>query len=277
MIRIERHTINVANWPEFLEGRRARLDLVHSRRFPEHARNFGGYGDLGRIMLALLSVLDREAEDQFVAARALSQGYAGLLALGDADREKTVELPFGDRRGQVRGTGPTSSTHVNAWIDGWYGALMARDTESLDRLAAIDAKTLANSSTRTDPYRFAWKAALIAARQGEDVAGPVEAASHLAASRHRKIAGTQLADADVADFAILPTVVERNEAAFQEALAKALEAHRNLWSAADPERNDHMGYVAWGPLALSCLAADRGMAVAVESDFLMPRLITSRP
>jgi Immunity protein 49 len=40
-------------------------------------------------------------------------------------------------------------------------------------------------------------------------------------------------------------------------------------------RNSH-GWVALGPLALGCLAYDRGITVDVRSDYLLPYLIVNR-
>lgn len=276
MMRIERHAIEIGTWPKKLHGRRAFREQLHGLPFPLEARVFRGYADLGQLLLAALSVVERDAEDQLDAARALGQGYAGVLALGAAAQGASIELPFGDRRGPARGTGPTSSTDATAWVNGWYGALMARDTESLDRLCAIDDEVHANSSTRTDAYHFAWKAALIAAHNGGDVVQHVNAARNLTKPPHRKIAGDAAAAADTAAFSMLPTIVESNATAFQEKLAGALQAHRALCDQADPGGRDYGSFVAWGPLALSCLAADCGIPVEIESDYLMPRLIARR-
>lgn len=259
-----------------LAGRRAFREKLHGLAFPLQARVFDGYATLGKMLLAILSLVERDADDQFGAARALGQGHAGVLALGAVERGTEVELPFGDRSGPAKGTGPTSITHVTAWVDGWYGALMARDDESLDRLSEIYDEVHTHSSTRTDPYYFSWKAALIGARNGEDVTRYVEAATNLTVPPHRRISGEEMAAADAATFAMLPPIVEGRASEFQGKLVAALQAHRAIYDASDPAGREYGGVLAWGPLALSCLAADRGIPVEVESDYLMPRLIAGR-
>ena len=48
--------------------------------------------------------------------------------------------------------------------------------------------------------------------------------------------------------------------------------HKIYWGSEDNSM-DGYGFIAWGPLALSCLAYDAGIPIEVESDYLPLRLL----
>jgi hypothetical protein len=57
-------------------------------------------------------------------------------------------------------------------------------------------------------------------------------------------------------------------------IREALKVHRKFFGSKSESRNSH-GWVALGPLALGCLAYDRGITVDVRSDYLLPYLIVN--
>jgi hypothetical protein len=74
---------------------------------------------------------------------------------------------------------------------------------------------------------------------------------------------------------MLAPLAAGDTAEFQTALVAALEAHKKFWGT--KAKSQYLeGWLAWGPLALCCLARDRGMRVNVESDYLLPYLIERR-
>ncbi|WP_090012438.1 immunity 49 family protein [Lentzea albidocapillata] len=62
-------------------------------------------------------------------------------------------------------------------------------------------------------------------------------------------------------------------ARFNESLAKALELHRQYWTATAERANDPGGFIAWRVLAIACLAQDAGVDITVESGYLPKNLL----
>lgn len=163
-----------------------------------------------------------------------------------------------------------------AWHTAWYGALMSRDEASLAALTTISDDVLRASPTECDEYAFAWKAALLAFREDPRAALPhIERAVRLTAEDQIRISKKQAAAREGAIYAMLAPLAAGRTADFQSALVAALEAHKKFWgtkaNSPDPD-----GWLALGPLALCCLARDRGVRVNVESDYLLPYLIDRR-
>ena len=67
-------------------------------------------------------------------------------------------------------------------------------------------------------------------------------------------------------------LADGNAAAFNESLRFAIRCHKAYWSKGTRKR-DPIGYFALGPLALSSLAYDTGIAIEVESDYLPIALV----
>jgi hypothetical protein len=60
---------------------------------------------------------------------------------------------------------------------------------------------------------------------------------------------------------------------FNEALVDALRWHREYWTADDGRAINSDGLVAFGPLAIACLAHDKGFPIEVESEYLPKALL----
>jgi hypothetical protein len=257
-----------------LAERRARLALLRRRDVPKASHHFAGFLDLGQMLLTQFSILERDAPEMFAATRYCAHGQTGILAMGAMPRGETIDLPCENRRTVVQATGPTSSTHATAWVGGWYAAVMARDTECLDLLSAVPDEALRSSSTQTDDYHYAWKAALITfRRKPDDAVRLAEEAIRLTQRDNLRIAGAETAALGAATFRILQALGRGEVDGFQDALADALIAQRDFYSKIDPFGRDPMGFIAWGPLAMACLAHDSGMPIHVDSEYLLPPII----
>lgn len=101
----------------------------------------------------------------------------------------------------------------------------------------------------------------------------------MAASAPERFQSTFQHRMHVAHTAIYPALArlaEDDAAGFNNALVDALKVHRRFFGSKTESRNSH-GWVALGPLALCCLAHDRGITLNARSDYLLPYLIVNEP
>ncbi|MEU9713857.1 immunity 49 family protein [Streptomyces sp. NPDC047976] len=54
---------------------------------------------------------------------------------------------------------------------------------------------------------------------------------------------------------------------------RALTWHKEYWTATEARSRSGEGLLAFGPLALACLARDAGMEIRVESEYLPKELL----
>jgi hypothetical protein len=233
-------------------------------------------GQEGERVLEYVSVFERENPIQRVAARSLAQGKTGLLLLSNSPPGHTIEVPVGEHRAPFTSYGPESRSHATAWHRAWYGALMSRDEPSLAALAAISDDVLRASTPGMDEFVYAGKAALIAVRENPSAALPyIERAVALTAEDQIQVSQKKGAAREGAVYAMLAPLSTGHPAEFQTALVAALDAHKKFWGT--KAKSQYLeGWLAWGPLALCCLARDQGVAVNVESEYLLPYLIERR-
>jgi hypothetical protein len=67
--------------------------------------------------------------------------------------------------------------------------------------------------------------------------------------------------------------LRKDHAAFNDALKEALELHKAYWTANEEREDSPAGYLALGPLAITCLAYDAGFPIEIESDYLPKHLL----
>jgi hypothetical protein len=147
---------------------------------------------------------------------------------------------------------------VSDWIRAYHLALICRDQRKQTALYELVRKLAPGPETIY--------ARALASRTA-DVAG------RIAADRGGHAQGSCSVNLDEAEtpggeVAMLDALVRGDGACFQQALATALERHREM--AGDRVRD----LVAWGPLALVALAHDCGLPVETESGYLPTRLVT---
>ena len=248
-----------------------RLVLLLSREGPIEMPQLHRIGQRGLEVMQEASVFAREHPLLRTAARTLAQAQLGAVLHSVTPRGTAVEFPLAGRRITMESAGPNGQSDMVAWAQGWYGALIARESDALQGLRAIPDSAL-DACSRVDTYHYAWKKALLAL--GTDVAlviTEVEQAIRLTDSRFITEAKPGVPRVAAALFPMLSGIARNDGAAFNDALVSALEAHRDFWGNEIP--HGPFSWIALGPLALCCLAHDRGMAIEVESDYLLPALI----
>lgn len=185
---------------------------------------------------------------------------------------------FSLRLDEVHGdTGPS------AWIEGVSSAIATDYKSALATLAELgteerlrrgrlvtgaingrveQALALRALATNDAPGARAW-----IARAREDLAREEKSITRQPAVRSLSLPEMALTDACAAG----------EPAAFNDALAKALEGHRAFWTRASERRlqprDDPSGWLALEPLGIACLARQRGIPVDVESDYIPAWLV----
>jgi hypothetical protein len=270
--RVERHQIDTAAFHDAMAGdRQELLDLFAA---PPPTRLYP-LPHLAENVLARASIFEREDPVLFVACRALAQGLTGQVLAHAANRRgvPSVEMPFGDATATVDSNLRLGDASAPRWRDAWYAALVARDERCLDLLDGLADTEL----DRGLAHGLAWKAALQAYRVRPGSVGPaVERAVEASARNHFRTSFQWRAHLPhTSVYPALAPLAAGDPVGFNAALLEALRAHRKYFGTKSESRTPR-GWIALGPLALCCLAHDRGMVVEVDSEYLLPYLVERR-
>jgi hypothetical protein len=171
----------------------------------------------------------------------------------------------------VEGVGPTRCAAANHWRTGFFAALVCRNQEALDLLAQISTDIMRQSAGRADECMYLFIEALQAMWK-KDAAAVDLLLSALDATKYKLQALSYVQNILIPEMELLYHFLKRDTSGFNDALDYALTRHRMYWGSED-NRVDGYGFIAWGPLALSCLAYDAGFPIEVESDYLPLRLL----
>ncbi len=192
---------------------------------------------------------------------------AGIAAFRMADADETAEVTVGGQRLTLPATGPTGATHPLTWLDAFGLTLALRSPEDTTYLCSLDVELLRGSVTMVDDFRYEIVVAMQAFWLGRNWRRAVTEALELSQPEHTSVAGGEYVEVETSMLAMLPAPEARDAAAFDEALAGSLEAHKRYWSAKRWSRSLR-GLLAVTPLGLAALAHDRGMPVGVESGYI---------
>lgn len=271
MKQVERHAFDPEATRPLFQRSLDRLVLLLSREGPIEMPQLHRIGQRGLEVMQEASVFARQHPLLRTAARTLAQAQLGAVLHAVTPRGSSVEFPLAERRVTMESAGPNGQSDMVAWVQGWYGALISREADVLQGLRAVPDPALSASSS-VDTYHYAWKKALLALdTEAEVVIAEVEQAIRLTDSKFITEAKLGVPRVAAALFPMLSAIAREDGAAFNDALVSALEAHREFWGNEIP--HGPASWIALGPLALCCLAHDRGMAIEVESDYLLPALI----
>jgi hypothetical protein len=169
------------------------------------------------------------------------------------------------------------------WANTWCVALARRDDEALATLVKSHPRLPGSSGTEhySHPWlraQCAFAKAVLAARTNPstiDLEGTSTALVVALRAADPAAVSPELADA-VADIAareiqMMFAIIDRDEKLFAEGLYEALLAHKKHYAKRNRSRGA-MDYIAYGCLALACVAKDWGLRFDVESDYI-PRAI----
>jgi hypothetical protein len=192
-----------------------------------------------------------------------------FLSAANPSDPPVVEIA-GHRIGVVRSrdTGDLSSAD---WVDAFWLCQLANRQAALDALCAIDFGALPATSTRVSPYVQDYREALVAFRRGSaDFSDHLVAAAEGADPDSPEVLSADWAlYIDTPQLELLTRLVEADADAFNDALARGLESFRTYWKKQRERKRDEDSFVSFPLSALAALARRRGMAVTVESPYLL--------
>lgn len=206
-------------------------------------------------------------------ALAMQASSAIFAAANQADGE--VEFRLKDEVVRTTATGPTTNNDAVTWLDALYLAMVCRERARVGLLAAIPVELLSDARSEFDEYVYSW------VRTWQAYLGDDENLIELVLETMRGAdpAAVQHSSEQVVlqiDFPLAELFyhfTQRDEEKFNEALANALELHKQFWTRSDESRLEPRGFIALGPLAIACLARDSGMGIDVESEYLPKHLL----
>ncbi|MEU2154064.1 immunity 49 family protein [Streptomyces sp. NPDC019396] len=197
------------------------------------------------------------------------------FAMATAPEGSTVMCRIKEKEWNLPGTGAQPNVNAGSWIKAFYLALICRENERLGQLAQVPVSLLRASGATFDEYIYSWVETLQRFWLGLE-----GVSNHLVAA----VDGTgphsaRHADQELMSMVLYPPIIlfyrylRGDHAEFNEALVDAIKWHKSYWSGDDDRAISSEGYVALGPLAIACLARDRGFPIEVESDYLPKALL----
>jgi hypothetical protein len=246
----------------------------------ERSRSLAGFARETRWLAGYFHLLQPDAHEVAIFLRLMARAVA-------ADAART--LPgAGPVRVDLGETGPLElpphqeeAPDLRQIVDAFHAALAAGDRPALDLLAGLPLERLAQTPPAVEEraYGLSHARGLQTLVRG-DIAG-----NDLLLDAIKGCGDTTMSkeSRDYALFLVSPEIelalIHGNDgsagggelSAFDAALRNALVLHRRYWTEFG-EANDPKGFIALGPLAWATVRRDRGLAVAVTSDYL-PRSV----
>ena len=202
------------------------------------------------------------------------QAGSAIFTLGGR-RAGEVEFDLRDQMVRAAATGPTMYSNAETWLKAMWLAMICRDRGRIDMLAAVPFELLNEFGTEYDNYVHEWVRAFQTywrqdGELGEAVLRAMRATDPAALRFAGEEAVLRLHYPAIELFFLLST---RDDARFNESLARALDLHKRYWTATEERSRNRNGFVAWPLLAMACLAVDLGVQIEVESDYLPKYLL----
>lgn len=193
-----------------------------------------------------------------------------------ATSEGTVPCRIADRTLAIPATGPVSSTHAGNWLTAFWLAIVCREQARMTQLSQIPVDMLRVATMEFDDYLYHWVEAL--QTYWLEQPGLVEGLITTIEATYPE--NVRVADQELLEKILYPPInlfhrfLRKDHGGFNEALAETLKQHRAYYTASPERERSIEGYLALGPLAMTCLAYDAGFPVEVESDYIPSELIS---
>lgn len=276
MVTIARHEIDVAKAEAQAKYYADPLDerLVGIDRNPHVVFSFMHRDSMKEVACRTAGdPLAAHLETWSAVALAMQAGGAIFAMTGQTEGEVTFRIE--DRDITIPATGPKSAANPGEWNTAMALAMICRERPRIDLLAAFPIDVLRDAGGQGDEFQYDWiKTFQVYWRSEEGLVDTLLRAMQGADPEADTIAGPELvAHLLYPPMELFYLLTQREDARFNESLAKALELHKQYWTATSERRNDPEGFVAWRVLAIACLAKDAGVDITVESDYLPKNLL----
>jgi hypothetical protein len=277
---VRRHELDLAfaaDQAQWFHKRAMESDVPRIPRFPERLHDLLGHAH-GAMAYKCASDAEAAEIDTWESTTLAMQAGAGIF-LAAREREGAVECRIGEETLAVPATGPVTWSNEGVWLEALWFTMVCRERERTDMLCAVPEDLLRASERGAivPAYMPHWGRALRAwwRREPEHYDHLIEAVR----AADPEAPGLSTGQSEHIAFQALPLmkmfrgIVENDQAIFNDSLAEALELHRTYWTADAERARRYASYVALGPLALTCLAAELGVTVDVRSEYLPEELV----
>lgn len=212
--------------------------------------------------------------DTWEAVVTAMQVGSALFASASAT-EGSVECRIDHELHTIPGSGPQPAADAGNWLTAFWFAIVCRDQNRMTQLCQVPLDLLRASGAEYDEYVYHWVNSL--QTYWLERPGLVEKLTAAIDTSHPDV--TRIADKDLMNQILYQPInlfyrfVRKDHDGFNRALVEALEAHKSYWTANEDREDSVEGYLALGPLAITCLAYDAGFPIEVESEYLPEALL----
>jgi hypothetical protein len=277
MLKIDRHPIDAEYVNQHMKAKAKSLKTYEevARTNPEQF-SLASLATDSLNYLSYLSALEPDSAQICPLLRSTVQAYTALFQQALSIGEHIQVTLFGDMTITLPTTGSSSATDTGNWLDGFFVALVRRDTEALNVLANIPLEILRKSSTKTEEYTYLYVDVLQAVWKKEKglmkrllnavkATDPEKLEPGIGRAYARSIAAPAMH--------LLYPLIKNDVPQFNHILASVLEAHKQFWSLNEQTSRTPYGFIAWPLLAIASFAYDLKMPIEVESAYLPLRLL----
>ncbi|MFI5566472.1 immunity 49 family protein [Streptomyces sp. NPDC051740] len=200
---------------------------------------------------------------------------SALFASATAPEGSTVECMIGHEVRTIPAVGITHFVDAGTWLEAFWLAVVCRDQARMTQLCEVPVETLRASGAVFEEYIYHWVDTL----QTYWLERPGLGEKLVAAFDGTDPDRLRFMDREMMLKVLYPPInlfyrfVGRDAEQFNEALAQALELHKEYWTANEERRETSDGDIPLDVLALACLAHDAGLPVEVESEYLPENLL----
>ncbi|WP_290439817.1 immunity 49 family protein [Streptomyces sp. JHA26] len=227
---------------------------------------------------AKLQTLDDPTADKLETWEAWTMAMqvgSALFASATAPEGSTVQCMIGHEVRTIPAVGVTHFTDAGTWLEAFWLAVVCRDQARMTQLCQVPVETLRASGAVFEEYIYHWVDAL----QTYWLEGPGLGEKLTAAFDGTDPDRLRFLDREMMLKVLYPPInlfyrfAGRDPEEFNEALVRALELHKEYWTASEERQETGDGDIPLDILALTCLAHDAGLPVEVESEYLPEHLL----
>lgn len=218
---------------------------------------------------------DASGIDTWEAVVSAMQVGSALFATANAS-EGSVQCRIDHEVRDIPATGPQPYADAGNWLTAFWFAVVCRDQNRMDQLCEVPLELLRASGAEYDEYIYHWVDSL--QTYWLERPGLVDKLIAAIEASHPDVA--RIADRDLLQKILYQPInlfhrfLRKDHDGFNEALLEALQLHKQYWTADEDREESVEGYLALGPLAITCLAYDAGFPINVESDYIPSELLT---
>lgn len=243
-------------------------------------RDLNGVGSLlttAQTYASFLSVADPNSPD---LCRAIRLGARAAASLFEAASTTAPELQINldeEEKGVSLTNFNSSGADAGKWVLGYFLAVICNDKQALDSLSRTPIEVLRRSAAIVDEYAFLYVDMIQTAQRGQQWSKHFRATLDATAPAllHPKLVDFAL-HVRVPELDLWMQLAERDAEGFNDRVTYALnlyDKYNELMHTSEPDNLHSAGYIAWGPLALCCLAHRLDIGINVKSDYIPAHLI----